>query len=108
LRLCRYIERNPLRAGLVRKAENWLWSSLRRRQNGAETLSLPPVPWPVDWPELVQRTQAPAVEAAIRMCIQRGQPYGGPIWTKRTAARLGLASTLRPRGRPPKVRERST
>ncbi len=29
-KVCRYVERNPLRAGLVRKAENWRWTSLRR------------------------------------------------------------------------------
>ena len=28
LRVCRYVERNPLRAGLVTRAEDWRWSSL--------------------------------------------------------------------------------
>ena len=28
--LCRYVERNPLRAGLVLRAEDWTWSSLSR------------------------------------------------------------------------------
>jgi putative transposase len=28
LTVCRYVERNPLRARLVRRAENWRWSSL--------------------------------------------------------------------------------
>ena len=28
--VCRYVERNTLRAGLVGKAENWRWSSLWR------------------------------------------------------------------------------
>ena len=33
--LCRYVESNPLRAGLVRRrAENWRWSSLRARRDG--------------------------------------------------------------------------
>ena len=31
LTVCRYVERNPRRANLVRKAENWRWSSLWRR-----------------------------------------------------------------------------
>lgn len=31
LQVCRYIERNPLRAGLVQRAEEWKWSSLRER-----------------------------------------------------------------------------
>src|SRR3990172_5128849 len=29
LTVLRYIERNPLRAGLVKRAEDWHWSSLR-------------------------------------------------------------------------------
>ena len=32
--LLRYVERNPLRAGLVRKATNWRWSSLGKRHAG--------------------------------------------------------------------------
>jgi Transposase IS200 like len=32
----------------------------------------------------------------------RSQPYGPAPWQKRTASRLGLESTLRPHGRPPK------
>ena len=45
--VCRYVERNPLRAGLVARAEDWRWSSLWRR--GKEGLSTPPwlSPWPV-------------------------------------------------------------
>jgi putative transposase len=31
LTVLRYIERNPLRAGLVARAEDWLWASLRER-----------------------------------------------------------------------------
>jgi len=31
LTVCRYVERNPLRAALVRRAEDWQWGSLWRR-----------------------------------------------------------------------------
>jgi putative transposase len=34
LNVVRYIEANPLRAGLVNRAEQWRWSSLRDRLNG--------------------------------------------------------------------------
>ena len=30
--VCRYVERNALRAGLVERAEQWAWSSLWRRR----------------------------------------------------------------------------
>src|SRR5881397_34989 len=32
LTVCRYVERNALRAGLVARAEQWPWSSLWRRE----------------------------------------------------------------------------
>jgi REP-associated tyrosine transposase len=35
LAVCRYVERNPLWAGLCRRAENWHWSSLWRREHEA-------------------------------------------------------------------------
>ena len=34
LAVLRYVERNPLRAGLVKQAEVWRWGSLHRRLNG--------------------------------------------------------------------------
>jgi hypothetical protein len=39
--------------------------------------------------------------AALTECINRGRPFGETAWQQRTAARHGLDSTLRPRGRPP-------
>ena len=34
--VCRYVERNPLRAGLVQRAQDWQWSSLGRREHEPE------------------------------------------------------------------------
>jgi hypothetical protein len=36
----------------------------------------------------------------VRASVIRGRPFGGPVWTRRTAERLGLSFTLNPRGRP--------
>src|SRR5262249_5511937 len=50
--VARYIERNALRANLVRGAENWRWSSLWRQyraEPAGELLSAWPVPRPEDW-----------------------------------------------------------
>src|SRR4030042_620738 len=52
LQVCRYAERNPLRAGLVQKAEDWKWSSLWIRKNGTEKQKLLLSDWPVDEPNL--------------------------------------------------------
>jgi putative transposase len=106
LTVCRYVERNPLRAGLVARAEHWRWSSLWRREHGdaeAEALlSAWPLAAPRDWVRWVNAAQTSAELEALRRCVARGQPFGGPAWQQETAARLGLESTFRPRGRPRK------
>ena len=115
LSVLRYVERNPLRAGLVARAEDWPWSSL-----GAPELADPaagpgaidpaleprldagPLPRPSNWRDWVNEAEDPGQLAALRHSVNRGTPWGGQAWTERTAARLGVATSLRPRGRPAK------
>ena len=106
--VCRYVERNALRARLVRRAENWPWSSLGAEHHLAAAAEAPllspwPVPRPRTWIDQVNRPQTEAELDAVRVSIQRGRPFGDPAWQKRTAKRLGLESTFRPRGRPRKA-----
>jgi putative transposase len=105
LAVIRYVERNPLRAGLTARAEDWQWSSLHRRVHGTEEsrslLAKPPVALPQDWTRYVNEPQNEAELTAIRSSVARGRPYGGQAWTAKVARQLDLASTLRPRGRPP-------
>lgn len=101
--VCRYVERNPLRAKLVRRAENWPWSSLARRQTPrGPALSDGPTPLPRGWLSRVNQAETAAELQALRKSLQRGAPFGSPRWQTQTANRLQLASTLRPRGRPKK------
>jgi putative transposase len=106
LTVCRYVERNPLRAGLVRRADAWRWGSLWRREHGDREaqalLSAWPVPRPARWCAWVQAAQTAAELEAVRRCVRRGQPFGGPAWIERVARELALESTLRCRGRPKK------
>jgi hypothetical protein len=57
---------------------------------------------PTDWLQLVNQPQTEAEVAALRCCVNRGRPFGDPNWVTDTAKRLGLESTIRPRGRPKK------
>ena len=102
--VCRYVERNALRANLVRKAENWRWGSLREHVNpmGIVTLDRWPIPAPKDWEKIVNEPQTEAELIAIQKAIKRGCPFGGDRWIRTTAKRLQLESTLRPIGRPKK------
>ncbi len=105
----RYVERNALRAGLVKRAEAWRWGSLWRWANRGRAsgrgADLPVLSdWPVDrprqWLRHVNEPLTGAEEEALRRCVRRGCPYGPPRWVERMARRLSLESTLRPIGRP--------
>ena len=107
LRVCRYVERNALRAGLVKRAEDWRWCSLWRRQQAKADdggLLLSPAQWPVppprNWVATVNAAESGEELEALRKSVQRGAPFGHAKWQERTASRLGLESSLRPRGRP--------
>ena len=107
LALLRYVERNPLRAGLVRRAEDWAWSSLADRVAGGEAarwLHPGPVPVPGDWVRWVNEPQTEAELDAVRASVVRGRPYGSAEWVQGVVERLGLQATVRPRGRPRKGR----
>jgi putative transposase len=106
LTVLRYVERNPVRARSipVRNARNWPWSSIGTPPAGVETpkLHAGPVPRGANWLEWVNEPQTEAELIALHECITRGRPYGTDRWTRATARRLGLESSLRPRGRPRK------
>jgi putative transposase len=102
--VCRYVERNALRAGLVSSAEAWRWSSVWRRTNGHRGLPAWLCHWPIkrpqDWVDWVNQPQTPAELESLRNSVQRGRPYGSSSWVSWAAEELRLDGTLKPRGRP--------
>ena len=106
LAVMRYVERNALRASLVRRAENWKYSSLWRRQNAkqADTSILAdwPIPRPRQWRAHVNKPQTEAELEALRKCVLKGSPFGSGNFVTQSAARLKLEHTLCSRGRPRK------
>ena len=110
LKVCRYVERNRLRAKLAESAQAWRWGSLwvREHKEGAlkQSLAAWPVRRPGAWVERVNEPQDEQELAALRQCRDRGRPFGQAGWMLETAAKLGLESTLRPAGRPKGSREK--
>jgi len=106
LTVCRYVERNALRAGLVGRAEEWRWSSLWRRTQGKPLMATWLAPWPIEgpqnWLDWVNQPQTAAELESLRGSVQRGRPYGSSSWVRTTAKALRLDITLRARGRPSK------
>jgi putative transposase len=105
LRVLRYVERNPLRAGLTRSARRWRWSSLGRAMLGlpGPPLEAGPVAKPEPWQKWVDQPKTEAELTAVRRSVAGGVPFGAESWQRQTAKRLGLESSLRPVGRPSKA-----
>jgi putative transposase len=113
----RYVEANPLRAGLVRDLAGYPWSSYRAHGLG-ETLPLldeAPV-WvslarteaqrQASWRRWLHTPMGEKELAAVRRAVTTGRPYGAAAWVEETATALGLDLAPRRRGRPPKKMEK--
>jgi len=83
LAVCRYVEQNPLRAGLVSRAEDWEWSSLCDRCNNCDHIKLTewPIPQPENWLDQVNHVESTPVRE-IRTSVLRSVPYGSESWRK--------------------------
>jgi putative transposase len=99
----RYVERNPLRAGLVKRAQDWPWSSLSARLRGPREMRDLLSDWPIAMPgnctDVVNRAQTQAELDAIRTAGRRGRPLGDNAWLHAVVNRHKLQYTLRQRGR---------
>jgi putative transposase len=108
--VARYVERNPLTANLVRRAQDWQWSSLHTRQRGRgdqvkAILSDWPINRPTDWPRTVNAPLTPKELDRLQISESRSRPFGDDRWLDQTVARLSLQHTIRPEGRPRKPRD---
>jgi putative transposase len=104
LTVCRYVERNALRARLEERAEQWRWGSLWIALHGTSEqkaiLSEGPVRRPADWLRFVNQPQTASELSELQQSVKRSSPYGSVAWRQRTAQKMGLEWSLRPRGRP--------
>lgn len=109
LTVLRYVEGNPVRAGLATRAQEWRWSSGWRREHRQGRVDTLLTRWPVaavpGWAECVDRALTDKELESLRLSANRGRPYGSEVWMNRTAMSLGLETTLRPRGRPTKMKK---
>ena len=100
----RYVEQNPLRAKLCKRAEHWTWSSLfrRRRNNKADKVLLAKLPTllPTNYLSSVNTIFDAERLGNIRHAIIKGAPYGSDGWRKRMIERYHMEGTQRGPGRP--------
>jgi putative transposase len=104
LTLVRYVERNAQRAALVKKAEDWPWSSVHVRLCGNERQRKMLSPWPMGEPrhyrEWLNQSQGKEELEKIRYAIKKSRPYGSEKWVSKAVTQFGLENTMRNRGRP--------
>lgn len=99
-RCMRYIERNPVRAGLVAQPEDYRWSSARAHVLNVEDKVLSPIPLAYsveDWKSYLSETECEHDLKVFRQSNRSGQPLGSEIFLKRLEAELGVSLGLRNR-----------
>lgn len=100
----RYIENNPVAAGLVGRAEDWPWSSARAHVDGRpdgltdiEALARH-VP---NWRAMLARgLEAADEDVRIEATLRSGRPLGAEAWLKAQGDRLGTSAFPARRDRP--------
>jgi REP-associated tyrosine transposase len=104
--ILRYIEQNPVRAGIVGHAWKYPWSSAavhvgERTGSGlVDTSGWSRLTSPDDWRRFLQETEDPVQVAEIRRRTLVGRPFGSTKFVGRIEALLGRPLKPRPVGRP--------
>lgn len=100
----RYVERNPVRAGLVKRAEKWGWSSAGEHLAGRR---LPGASWPDDellsgWSEVLGEADSPSEIEEIRRQTYTGRPLGDERFVRKLERIVGKVLRRLHVGRPRK------
>jgi putative transposase len=105
----RYVERNPVRAGLVRKPWEWEWSSAafhvgdvkESRVKFGDLSDIMDIK-DVNWREYITDKDDPREMDEIRKCTMLGRPWGGAEFITAISKVLGISLDTRKKGRPNK------
>ena len=111
-RAVRYVERNPVRAGLVGSADEWPWSSARSRVQGCPDPLLAPG-WPepsrlLGWQDWLAEADDREFAARLRRSTQTGRPCGSPEFIGDLERRLNRILSPRKPGRKPRSSQPET
>ena len=103
----RYVERNPIRARLVRKAEHYPWSSAAAHCGGHLDPILAPLPerrppGTADWGAWLAEREDEKMLLRLRLCTRTGRPIGSKQFLAKLESKLGRRLQARPIGRPKK------
>ncbi|MEY3783728.1 MAG: hypothetical protein RLZZ230_50 [Candidatus Parcubacteria bacterium] len=107
LTLLKYVERNPVRARLAKRCEDWKWGSAYRRSAGEtfqnQILDASPVSFTLDYAEWINAPDTESDLSSIRISVNKGAPYGRENWVEAMTKLYKLETTQRLAGRPRKI-----
>lgn len=102
-----YVERNPVRAGMIRQAWEYPWSSAGVHVRGVDDSGLLDLTlWssyytPERWMDVLRLgIREEAWQARFREATRRGLPLGPEMYVKALSERYGRDLSMRPVGRP--------
>jgi putative transposase len=92
--LCRYVERNPLRAHLVDCPEEWPWSSASPAANrsGRPEVAEWPVTRPAHWLAYLNQPEVNPWLTEVRGAIARNEHFGNTSWRENVCRQLDWRS----------------
>lgn len=104
-RVVRYVEQNPVRAGLVKTATEYAWSSARAHAGLEPSLLLDSASWSrcrtaEEWAAVLREVDQETGD--IRTATYSGRPYGSTRFTRLLESELGRSLERRKGGRPRK------
>jgi putative transposase len=104
-----YVERNPLRAGLVRRSEEYAWSSAPAHVAGGDGTGLLDMDWwrsarHTNWREILNAKVDPTADeppednsaATLRACTYAGRPFGNETFVSEMSKRFNRQWGRRP------------
>lgn len=104
LTVLKYIERNPVRAGLAKRCEEWPWGSAWIREHGSpeqtKLLTDTPMSLPRDYRTWIDTPDKEDDLVLLRTSTNKGTPYGKRSWVEQMVETHDLSATVRGRGRP--------
>ena len=112
LHAARYVERNPVRARMVRLPWRYRWSSAAAHTGEGEPHEvLDMAGWrrlfrPAPWKKMLQEAEDESIVDRLRRCMHTGRPLASDRFIARLEAKFGLRLRANPVGRPRKKRKK--
>ena len=105
----RYVERNPVRGGMVRRAQEWSWSSAAAHCGQRPDVLLSELPvrpaWLQDWSAWLATPEPEQTVNRLRLSTRTGRPVGTSDFLDRLERLLGRILRPQKGGRPRKIKK---